>query len=95
MIWEVWTGEPAFGHLTFAEIFAQVVVHQARPPLPPDMPPALAQLMQACWDPEPTKRPDMRTALAHIEAMMAEEAGGGKGAAGAKGSSSGGRQEWN
>jgi hypothetical protein len=71
LIWEAWTGAAAFEGLSFAEVFAQVVMHGARPPLPPCMPPALAALMQSCWDAEPTARPDMRRCMESLEAQIA------------------------
>ncbi|KAI8469751.1 MAG: kinase-like domain-containing protein [Monoraphidium minutum] len=79
LMWETWTGAAAFEGLSFAEVFAQVVIHHARPPLPPGMPPVLAALMAACWDHEPAARPSMRDALACIEARMAAAGVGGGG----------------
>jgi serine/threonine protein kinase len=85
LMWEAWSGEHAFGRLNFAEVFAQVVVHQARPPVPPDMPPPLALLMTACWDHDPAARPDVSACLHCIEGRIAVVAQRGSGAGGAGG----------
>jgi len=80
-MWEAWTGAPAHARLTFAEVFAQVVVHQARPAVPPNMPPSLALLMSSCWDQDPARRPDIQTCAACLNDRLAVLAAKGGAAA--------------
>merc|ERR1711924_300926 len=41
----------------------QMVVSGRRPPMPPDTPPPLADLIQACWAAEPAERPSFKAVV--------------------------------
>lgn len=40
-----------------AEIYDHVVIDGARPKIPSECPPQLAELIKKCWDSDPAKRP--------------------------------------
>lgn len=46
--------------LHYGEVFERVALMQERPPIPPEMPRELSNLMVSCWDPEPLARPTFR-----------------------------------
>ncbi|WIA36739.1 hypothetical protein OEZ86_008009 [Tetradesmus obliquus] len=57
MMHELFTGQAAFCHMRYGQIYSQVVLAGARPTLPPDMPDDYQLLMQRCWRAEPAQRP--------------------------------------
>ena len=44
----------------------QMVVSGRRPPMPPDTPPPLAELIQACWAAEPAERPSFKAVVSQL-----------------------------
>ena len=43
-----------------------MVVSGRRPPMPPDTPPPLAELIQACWAAEPAERPSFKAVVSQL-----------------------------
>ena len=43
-----------------------MVVSGRRPPMPPDTPPPLAELIQACWAAEPAERPSFKAGVSQL-----------------------------
>jgi len=58
LLWELITGKVPHGHLTPLQAAVGVVQKGLRPPLPETLPPALADLMRACWRTQPEQRPE-------------------------------------
>eukprot|EP00775_Hariotina_reticulata_P011713 gene11713-11858_t len=69
MMWELFSRAPAFKHLHYGQFFEHVVLRQARPPLPPDMPTDYSLLMTCCWDTEVDKRPPAAVINGCLEVM--------------------------
>jgi hypothetical protein len=45
------------------QVFERVVLHDARPPLPPGMPEPFELLMTSCWHSDPLRRPAFDSVL--------------------------------
>lgn len=71
-MYEVWTCERIFPHMTAGQVFRAAVHEGLRPPLPADCPQRFAGIMQACWDPEPPNRQAerRRRALGAVSAWL-------------------------
>ncbi|KAF8065921.1 MRE11 [Scenedesmus sp. PABB004] len=70
MMWEIFTGKAAFRNLQYGMFFEQVVLRNARPPVPPDMPDDYAFLMTSAWATEPADRPTARQVLDCLALML-------------------------
>jgi serine/threonine protein kinase len=57
VLFELLTHDLPFADVAALHAVAIVAVHGARPPLPPDAPPALTDLIRRCWSEEPASRP--------------------------------------
>ena len=74
-----------------------VVQKGLRPALPPNCPPALAELMLACWDASPAHRPTFKELTPRLQQLLEEAkeeearaaAGGGGGRSGGGGKGAG------
>lgn len=56
-VWElVAGGQELYPGLTAMQVIVQVSQQQARPDIPEDCPPDLAELMQRCWHKDPAQR---------------------------------------
>jgi hypothetical protein len=53
------------------QIIHRVIIQQARPQLPDDVPEELRQLAEACWQSCPDSRPSFRQVAASLEALLA------------------------
>ena len=62
-MWEVWEGRHAFEGVPLPLLSFQVAHQQLRPPVSSSCPPALAALMQHCWQQDPKARPAMADVL--------------------------------
>lgn len=51
---------PVAAALLLLQAAVGVVQRALRPPVPPGTPPALAQLMQSCWEQDPALRPTFK-----------------------------------
>merc|ERR1712093_400893 len=72
LLWEMYTREKPW-HDMFEdedELIAAVCDEEERPKIPADCPPALRDLIESCWHPDPEKRP---TFQAMLEKMMFEK----------------------
>jgi len=56
IMWELFTGECPYDHLSHIELAAAVSQRQERPHIPAGCSPAQAQLMQRCWSANPSHR---------------------------------------
>jgi hypothetical protein len=79
VLWEMLSGQLPYCALSPIQAAAAVVVENLRPPLadaqPADgaLPDALTALVSACWDVEPTARPEFQAVGVVIAALCAEE----------------------
>ncbi|KIZ00671.1 hypothetical protein MNEG_7293 [Monoraphidium neglectum] len=73
LMWELFTGSLAFGSMHYGEVFERVVLHDARPPLPPGMPEPFELLMTSCWHSDPLRRPAFDSVLRCLQLMLQEE----------------------
>ena len=72
-MWEIFAGHPPFddrahNHRLIFDICAEGL----RPPILPEMPDDYAQMMQRCWDVDPSKRPTSRELLDFAENKLGE-----------------------
>ncbi|KAL6076941.1 serine/threonine-protein kinase STY17 isoform X1 [Balamuthia mandrillaris] len=81
VLWEILTREEPFSnHFDFDGFVRAVCIDHERPPLPPDCPALLGELMEACWHPDPLQRPNFQE-ISHqldlivIHAAIADEHG--------------------
>jgi serine/threonine protein kinase len=70
MMWEVWTGTAAFKGMHFGHVCQAVVMQDARPPVPADMPQDYRELMVRCWAREPFQRPSMTQVQQSLEELL-------------------------
>mmetsp|Transcript_5315 Transcript_5315/g.8221 ORF Transcript_5315/g.8221 Transcript_5315/m.8221 type:complete len:1096 (+) Transcript_5315:131-3418(+) len=66
-VWEMLTGKIPFDTLDYDGLVKAVVNQQARPPMPRNIPSALADLLSACWAQDPAKRPSIGAVLQRLE----------------------------
>lgn len=61
VMWEIFTGQEPFLEFTDVDTFRTAVTQQGvRPLIPPELPQALADIINLCWQGDPKARPDMR-----------------------------------
>ena len=70
MMWEVYTGQRAYGGLGRDAIIDRVYKKKARPIFPLGVPPVYAALAKACWDNDSTSRPNFITILSRLSEML-------------------------
>ncbi len=63
-------GRPAFEGVPLPLLSYQVAHQELRPPLSPSCPPALADLMQHCWQHDPKARPAMADVLRSLRETL-------------------------
>ncbi|KAI8468110.1 MAG: kinase-like domain-containing protein [Monoraphidium minutum] len=68
-LWELFTAGSAYQGVPRALIGHQVAVLGLRPPLPPFTPAEFRALVEACWAPQPEKRPTFDQLLPRLVAM--------------------------
>ena len=59
-MWEISSGQPPFINKHNYDL-AIKIINGMRPKVMPGTPLAYKELMEQCWDADPTKRPDLRT----------------------------------
>ena len=69
-MWEVYTGQRAYGGLGRDAIIDRVYKKKARPTFPLGVPPMYAALAKGCWDNDPPSRPTFVTILAKLTEML-------------------------
>lgn len=60
LLYELLSLEKAFGNLSADEHKEDVIKNDQRPPCDKDWPLPVTYLLNACWDPDPFKRPSAR-----------------------------------
>eukprot|EP00850_Spirogloea_muscicola_P018173 SM000164S02235 [mRNA] locus=s164:61815:66246:+ [translate_table: standard] len=68
-IWELLTGGIPYAGLTPIQAAYGVILRQLRPDIPSTWPPTLASLAQACWDEDPTNRPEFSEILLLLDKL--------------------------
>ncbi|KAJ8530310.1 hypothetical protein K7X08_037145 [Anisodus acutangulus] len=74
VLWELLTGKLPYEYLTPLQAAIGVVQKDLRPTIPKDTPPKLAELLETCWQQEPTSRPDF-SEIVDILQQIAKEVG--------------------
>eukprot|EP01129_Flabellula_baltica_P001852 TRINITY_DN11757_c0_g1_i1.p1 TRINITY_DN11757_c0_g1~~TRINITY_DN11757_c0_g1_i1.p1 ORF type:complete len:493 (-),score=82.30 TRINITY_DN11757_c0_g1_i1:49-1527(-) len=78
ILWEIYTRrlpyEELLDEITVYELCERVADEGLRLPIPEDCPPALAELIVACWDHYPDDRPSFSEILEKLDSIIAEEA---------------------
>ena len=67
VLWELLTCKVPYSEMTPLQAAVGVVQKGLRPPMPPNVPPALAELMQECWQRKPEDRPSFEEAKSRME----------------------------
>ncbi|OHT13302.1 TKL family protein kinase [Tritrichomonas foetus] len=67
ILWEMFTGDIPFNGLNRVEIALAVINQKIRPKIPLNCPKNLARLIKACWDEDPTKRPEFKRIINALE----------------------------
>ena len=63
-MWCLLTRKEPFTEFSDYNIFVNAIVNgKVRPPIPDDCEPSLRDLIQACWHPEPSRRPSFADVL--------------------------------
>ncbi|XP_075474175.1 serine/threonine-protein kinase STY46-like isoform X2 [Primulina tabacum] len=75
VLWELLTGKLPYEHLTPLQAAVGVVQKGLRPTIPTHTHPKLAELLERCWQQDPTLRPDF-TEITEILRKISEEVGG-------------------
>src|SRR5215213_9689790 len=64
LMWEIFAGHPPFDDRAHDHcLIFDICEEGSRPPILPEMPEDYAQMMQRCWDVDPSKRPTIRGLL--------------------------------
>ena len=61
LMWEVSSGQPPFINYENDYNLAMKIINGMRPKIVPETPLEYKELMEQCWDADPTKRPDIKT----------------------------------
>ena len=71
ILWELLTSRLPYADMPSLAAAAGVVERGLRPPVPPDAPPAVADLLQRCWAGDPTVRPPFTRIGEEVAAIRA------------------------
>ncbi|XP_055815482.1 serine/threonine-protein kinase STY46 [Solanum dulcamara] len=74
VLWELLTGKLPYEYLTPLQAAIGVVQKGLRPTIPKHTPPKLAELLETCWQQDPTSRPDF-SEIVDILQQIAKEVG--------------------
>jgi len=72
IIWELFTREIPFSHLSPHQAALAVLAEDKRPEIPAFVPPNFASLIRACWDRDPKKRPSFPQILEALAQLKKE-----------------------
>ncbi|XP_072979791.1 serine/threonine-protein kinase STY46-like [Typha angustifolia] len=75
VLWELLTGKIPYEYLTPLQAAIGVVRKGLRPTIPKSTHPKLAELLEKCWEQDPTKRPDFSEILDTLQ-IISKEVGG-------------------
>lgn len=76
--WELVTGQVPYSAMTPLQAAVGVVQKGLRPEIPPTCPPAIAELMRACWTRNPQDRPTFEVLKQRVEALYETSAAADK-----------------
>ena len=69
IMWQAWARRDPYAGTSFTRIVSDVL-EGSRPKIPNDCPPAFAQLLRACWDGAPERRPTMDHVVDSLAALL-------------------------
>jgi serine/threonine protein kinase len=69
VLWELLTGQVPYSDMTPLQAAVGVVQKGLRPPIPPNCPPPLADVMRLCWQRDPGVRPSFELLKAKMEEL--------------------------
>lgn len=72
VLWELLTGEIPYAYLTPLQAAIGVVQQGLRPTIPKNTHPKLAELLEKCWQQDPTERPDFSEILDILKQLTRE-----------------------
>jgi Protein tyrosine and serine/threonine kinase len=73
VLWEMWAKEVPFNGEGFDNRIEEAVLGGERPDVPEGCPDAWADMIQSCWDDEPSARPSLRAVLLKIRSLGTKE----------------------
>ncbi|EXC35283.1 Serine/threonine-protein kinase HT1 [Morus notabilis] len=72
VMWELLTGQLPYSSLTPLQAAVGVVQKGLRPPIPKNSHPRLAELLERCWQQDPTQRPDFSEIIEILQHIAKE-----------------------
>ncbi|GBC02286.1 hypothetical protein RclHR1_04540010 [Rhizophagus clarus] len=69
LMWEISSGQPPFSNYEGDYDLAMDIVNGMRPKIIPGTPLKYKELMEECWDADPTKRPDIITVMVKVKEL--------------------------
>ncbi|KAL8552983.1 hypothetical protein ACS0TY_001597 [Phlomoides rotata] len=79
VLWELLTGKLPYEYLTPLQAAVGVVQKGLRPSIPKHTPPKLSELLERCWHPDPTLRPDFSEVTEILQNISKEVGDDGEG----------------
>ncbi|XP_059280982.1 serine/threonine-protein kinase STY17-like isoform X3 [Lycium ferocissimum] len=76
LLWELLSGEIPYAHLTPLQAAIGVVQQGLRPRIPEHAHPKLVELLEKCWQQDPTRRPDFSEILDILKCLTKEKQAG-------------------
>jgi alpha-tubulin suppressor-like RCC1 family protein len=74
ILWELWVQEPPYNNIDRIEVAKKVATDKNyRPKKSSEIPVEIKNLMVACWDFDPDKRPDFETVIDYLENLQREK----------------------
>ena len=67
LLWELLTGDMPYAKLNPSTITIGVTQGTLRPPIPEGAPPKVVELIQKCWNQEPTRRPSISRVVSNLK----------------------------
>jgi serine/threonine protein kinase len=71
VLWELLTGHSPFGRRSPVQVEDLILMQDRRPPIPADTPLGLQELIGACWDRNPQRRPSFDQIIADFKSHKA------------------------
>lgn len=76
MLWEMYTGKLPWSDKNYHQMIHTVAVRNERPPITPNIPRELVQIIEGCWHPVPQKRPlfsDLKNMFRELESTVPQD----------------------